>query len=411
MQKLAMEWGNVCEDCARVSYLKFLAETCTDYTVFETGLWTIKYRGTEMFGCSPDAIVVLKGTGMHGASGRGIVEYKCPFKGGYPSHYKQLPAIYYMQIQLNMKAANADWCHFVTWTPQTTRISTIQRDDAFIDELLESVHQHFWTLSAPPTSISTQLNKVERKAKDQSEKAKMVSEMQSLSSVSSIHHLSIFSPANIDNQVAKEKCHQSHKPNNQPKRILHCSKCKRPLVICNQDKCPEKKKISTARKSLFHDKPKTQHTTFEQPHVSLMFTSYLNRSNNIANSCHQDTLLVIMAAILNRNPQFIKSSVNKQESKALKALKSAWILNGDGKYHESKMSLWLWLQNETCNGRIYYKIGNQSSLEGIIHSLHNYMSQEERNFFTFVTSVSRQCSFSRTTHSSHEKRGVAHSEL
>ena len=53
---------------------------------------------------------------MHGISGRGIVEYKCPFKGGYPSHYKPIPASYHMQMQLNMKATNNDRCHFVTWT-------------------------------------------------------------------------------------------------------------------------------------------------------------------------------------------------------------------------------------------------------------------------------------------------------
>ena len=63
--------------------------------------------------------------GMHGISGRGIVEYKCPFKGGYPSHYKPIPASYYMQMQLNMKATNSDWCHFVTWTQtQKTKIDT-----------------------------------------------------------------------------------------------------------------------------------------------------------------------------------------------------------------------------------------------------------------------------------------------
>ena len=78
-----------------------------------------------MFGCSPDDIVIINGTGMHGISGRGIVEYKCPFKGGYPSHYKQIPACYYMQMQLNMKATNSDWCHFVTWTPKTVEIDIV----------------------------------------------------------------------------------------------------------------------------------------------------------------------------------------------------------------------------------------------------------------------------------------------
>lgn len=40
INKLVMEWGTVGEDCARVSYLKFLADSSCDYTVFETGLWT-----------------------------------------------------------------------------------------------------------------------------------------------------------------------------------------------------------------------------------------------------------------------------------------------------------------------------------------------------------------------------------
>ena len=237
VSKLAMEWGTVCEDCARVSYLKFLSDSCYDYTVFETSLWTIKHKNIDLFGCSPDDIVVVKGTGLHGISGRGIVEYKCPFKGDYPSHYKQLPACYYMQMQLNMKAANADWCHFVTWTPSTTRISTVQRNDAFIDELLDAVHQYFWRLTGPPTSLHPKLKEIERKAKENAEKIKMGVEIQSYSSLSSIPQLSTFSPENIDIQIAKEKCQKSLKPEKHNKRILHCSKCRRPLVICNQDKC------------------------------------------------------------------------------------------------------------------------------------------------------------------------------
>ena len=53
---------------------------------------------------------------MPGISGGGIVEYKCPLKGGYPSHYKQIPASDYIQMQLKMKATNSDRCHFVSWT-------------------------------------------------------------------------------------------------------------------------------------------------------------------------------------------------------------------------------------------------------------------------------------------------------
>ena len=43
---------------------------------------------TDMFGCSADDIVVIHGTGVYGISGKGIVEYKCPFKGGYTSNHQ-----------------------------------------------------------------------------------------------------------------------------------------------------------------------------------------------------------------------------------------------------------------------------------------------------------------------------------
>ena len=94
-----------------------------------------------------------------------------------------------------------------------------------------------------------------------------------------------------------------------------------------------------------------------------------------------------------RNPEFITASsvTHTQQSKALPALTSAWKLYCNDKHHDSKMALWLWLQNETCNGCTCYRLGNQCSLEGIIHSLHHYMSEEERKFFSFVTSVSRKC--------------------
>lgn len=189
----------------------------------------------------------------------------------------------------------------------------------------------------------------------------MFFDIQSFSSSSSIPHLSNFSPGEIEIQIAKERSNKSQKPEKQNKRTLHCSKCKRPLVICNQDKCIEKKNTA-ARKSLFKDNvKKMQFSSSEQPQVSLLFNSYVNGSNNVTNSCHQDAFLVIMSEILNRNPEFITTLATHTQTKALKALKSAWSLNCDGKYHDSKIALWLWLQNETCNGRIYYRLGNQCS--------------------------------------------------
>jgi len=300
-----------------------------------------------------------------------------------------------MQMQLNMKATNAGWCHFVSWTPQTTRVYIVMSNDSFIDELLDAVHKHVWNLSAPPTSLHPKLKEIERKAKENSEKIKMAVEIQSYSSFSSIPHLSTFSPENIDIQVTKEKRHKSLKPEKQSKRILHCTKCKRPLVICNQDKCIDKRNSACTKKSLFKDNTKNTQLSgpTKQPQVLLLFSSYVNGSNNVPNSFHQDAFLVVMSEILNRNSEFMRTlPTHSQQTKALQALKSSCTFNCDGKYHESKMALWLWLQNETCNGRIYYRLGNQCSLEGIIHSLYHHMAREKKKFFSFVTLVSRNCS-------------------
>ena len=235
----------------------------------------------------------------------------------------------------------------------------------------------------------------------------MTVEIQSLNSSSTIPHLSQFSPENIEIQVAKEKHSKlqskQHKPH---KRVLHCSKCRRPLVICNADKCSGKKDVA-ARKSLFKN---ISSSSGEKP-VSFMFGSYVNGSNNVA--CHQDALLLVMSEIFNRHPEFLTSSPmrNKQQTKAFQALNRAWNLNCNDKLHDSKIILLSWLQNETCNGRIYYRLGNQCSLEGTIHSLYYYMTQEERKFFSFVTSVSRKCCKFGITYFHQKKDRVAHLKL
>ena len=100
----------------------------------------------------------------------------------------------------------------------------------------------------------------------------------------------------------------------------------------------------------------------------------------------------LLSEIFNRYQEFFTSSpVNAQQTKAFQALNRAWNLNCDNKLHDSKIILRSWLQNQTCNGRIYYRLGNQCTLEGIIHSSHYYMTQEERKFYSLVTSVSRKC--------------------
>ena len=131
-----MEWETLYEENATVTYLDYIAQTNPCATVHENGLWVINWRGTEMIACSPDDLVEMNGMGIHQTKGRGITEYKCPFKGGFPCHYKTIPLSYYIQTQLNMLATSSSWCHLVVWTPKTTQIYLILRHDQFLENLL-----------------------------------------------------------------------------------------------------------------------------------------------------------------------------------------------------------------------------------------------------------------------------------
>ena len=143
MSKLAMEWGTLCKDNAMVTYLDYIGQTNPYATAYETGLWVINCKGTEMVACSPDDLVEMNGFGIHPTKGRGITEYKCLFKGGFPCHYKTIPPSYYIQTQLNMLATSSSWCHLVVWTPKTTRIYLILSDDEFLDNLLNVTYNHY----------------------------------------------------------------------------------------------------------------------------------------------------------------------------------------------------------------------------------------------------------------------------
>ena len=105
-----------------------------------------------MVACSPDDLVEMNGFGIHPTKGRGITEYKCLFKGGFPCHYKTIPPSYYIQTQLNMLATSSSWCHLVVWTPQKRKIYLILRDDQFLNNLLNVTYNHYWILQTRPDS-------------------------------------------------------------------------------------------------------------------------------------------------------------------------------------------------------------------------------------------------------------------
>ncbi|KAL9983044.1 hypothetical protein ACROYT_G005168 [Oculina patagonica] len=66
---LAMKWGTVCEDSAKVSYLSYLNSTAPKALLSETGTWHISKNETEFLAASSDDIVNMNGSGFKHLTG------------------------------------------------------------------------------------------------------------------------------------------------------------------------------------------------------------------------------------------------------------------------------------------------------------------------------------------------------
>lgn len=123
----AMERGTRYEPIAISLY-----ESVLDRKVQECGFYT--YKG--IIGGSPDGII----------KGGGILEVKCPDNPKIHLDYMLSEDLfdtekkYYYQVQCNMLVTGSDFCHFVSYHPETKPINLhmelIKRDDKVIEEML-----------------------------------------------------------------------------------------------------------------------------------------------------------------------------------------------------------------------------------------------------------------------------------
>ena len=74
----------------------------------------------------------------------------------------------------------------------------------------------------------------------------------------------------------------------------------------------------------------------------------------------------------------------------------------EGKFHESKMQLWTWLQNSTPNGRMYYGLGKQCSVEATLPAIGQKLSDSESTLLRLSTKTSKQC----LSHADHAQKNV-----
>ena len=118
------------------------------------------------------------------------------------------------------------------------------------------------------------------------------------------------------------------------------------------------------------------------------YQSYKYGSNGVHNSCQQDSFLEMTYHSFKRH--YISPDVNMSQD--LTSLLDSFVLRENGKFHESKMTLWKWLRDETSNGHTYYAFGKEAALDSIIYRLLESMPEVLQLKNSLKTHYSQSCS-------------------
>ena len=95
----------------------------------------------RLAGSSPDGIIEPDGIL------KTVIEIKCPYMGGKPIPYKNVCINHIPQIMLEMYCTSTQQCHYIVWTPISTKVFLIERDDAYIELLLNYLYK-VWGLAS-----------------------------------------------------------------------------------------------------------------------------------------------------------------------------------------------------------------------------------------------------------------------
>ena len=90
----------------------------------------------------------------------GLLEVKCPYyykKDGSRVH-KEVPAHYYMQMNLCLECADRDWCDFISWSPQGYKIYRVTRDTGLHEAMMPHYVNFFATIqrATKPARLSAE---------------------------------------------------------------------------------------------------------------------------------------------------------------------------------------------------------------------------------------------------------------
>ena len=135
----ATRWGTNNEANGILAY-----SAHTGNVVEPTGLHV--HPHTSWLAGSPDGLI---GT-------EGLLEVKCPYwtkKDGSRIH-KEIPAHYYLQINLCLECTDRQWCDFISWAPEGFKIYRVTRDKELHEALMGQYLKFFAAMQrmaqAPP---------------------------------------------------------------------------------------------------------------------------------------------------------------------------------------------------------------------------------------------------------------------
>lgn len=154
----ATKWGTANEANGILAY-----SAHTGNVVENTGLHV--HPTVSWLAGSPDGLI---GT-------EGLLEVKCPYwrkKDGSRCH-KEVPAHYYMQMNLCLEVTQREWCDFVSWSPDDYKIYRVFRDSALHEQMLPHYLKFFAAMQrmaqAPPVLSDAEKSAIQQAVHDSME--------------------------------------------------------------------------------------------------------------------------------------------------------------------------------------------------------------------------------------------------
>ena len=145
----ATRWGTKHEADGVLAY-----SAHTGNLVQNTGLHV--HPDTSWLAGSPDGLI----------GSEGMLEVKCPYwmkKNGSRLH-KEIPAHYYMQMNLCLEICGRAWCDFISWSPEAYVIYRVTRDPELHDALTPHYLKFFAAMqrnaSSPPQQADDELAQI-----------------------------------------------------------------------------------------------------------------------------------------------------------------------------------------------------------------------------------------------------------